>query len=384
MSQQTVSRYNNIAISLHWLMAFLILGMLGVGKFMVGLEDADPLRFTLTQWHKTFGVLILLLAVLRLSWRLTHRAPPHPAKAPKWEHAAAKFSHIAMYALLFIAPLTGWMMVSASPLNIDTLLFNVVPWPHLPWLHNLADKATAVTRYEQFHEWATGAMIALLLLHVAAALKHHFINRDTVLTGMMPSAQAGTGKTMIGVLAALIFIVGGSVFAYVNLQTNNMSLSSGTSAVSAIALVMNESTPINFGQSTVTASIDPNNLDTSSLNASVPTATVTSTNSQVQGSLPDTEWFDSENHPEATFESSKISLIAESQYTVEGTLTIKGITLPHTLTLQVEDTDGNRRASGEFAVNRMAYQLGLDSQPTGDYVGEEVTIAFEFELLTQP
>lgn len=365
-------------------MAFLILGMLGVGKFMVGLEDSDPLRFTLTQWHKTFGVLILLLAVLRLLWRVTHRAPPHPAKAPRWEHFAANFSHIAMYALLFIAPITGWMLVSVSPLNIDTLLFNVIPWPHLPWLHNLADKASAVGRYEQFHEWATGAMIALLLLHVAAALKHHFVDKDTVLTGMMPSAQAKTSKTIIGVLAALILVIGGSVFAYTKLQASNTRLSSGPSAVSATALVMNEAMPINFVESTVSASIDANNPDSSSLSASVPTAKVTSTNSQVQGSLPDSEWFDSENHPEATFESSKISLAGESEYSVEGILTIKGISLPHTFTLRIEDTDSNKRAFGEFVVNRMAYQLGLESQPTGEYVGEDVTITFEFEMLNQP
>lgn len=384
MNQESASRYNNIAISLHWLLAILIIAMLAVGKFMVGLEDTDPLRFILTQWHKTFGVLILLLSVCRLLWRVTHRAPTHPADSPAWEHVAAKISHIALYALLFIAPFTGWMLVSVSPLNIDTFLFNIVPWPHLPWLDNIADKALAVGRYKQFHEWATGAMIALLLLHIAAALKHHIINKDTVLTRMLPSSDAGTGKTMTGLLAVLVLGIGSSLFAYSTLNSANSSLSSGASAVSAVAMVMGESTPINFSESSVDANLDSNSPESSSLSANLPTSSVTSPNMQVQGSLPEPEWFDSENHPEATFVSSKISSSGELQFDVEGTLTIKGITQPHSFTLTITESEGGKTASGEFIVDRMGYQLGLDSQPTDEYVGKDVTIAFEFQLLDQP
>lgn len=388
MKLNTVSRYNNIAISLHWLLALLIIGMLAVGKFMVGLDDTDPLRFNLTQWHKTFGILILLLSVFRLLWRMTHRAPTHPEKAPAWERVAAGVSHVALYALLFIAPVTGWMLVSVSPLNIDTLLFNVVPWPHLPWLHNFADKASAVGRYEQYHEWATGAMIALLLLHVAGALKHHFVDKDDVLARMSPSAQAGTGKTMMGLFVALTLGISASVLGYAALNTSRNasanSMSAGNSAVSAEASIMGHPTIINFAESTVNARLDANRPDASSLTATVPTVAPTSINSQVQGSLTDPEWFDSENHPDATFTSSKISSTAESQFEVEGTLTIKGVTHAHRFTLTVSESDNRNIATGEFIVDRMAYQLGLESQPTDEIVGKDVKIAFEFELLSPP
>lgn len=390
MTIRPVSRYNNIAISLHWLMAFFIVGMLAVGKYMTHLDETDPLRFTLTQWHKTFGILILLLAVVRLCWRLTHRSPAHPANAPKWEHVAAKLSHIGMYALLFIAPITGWMLVSVSPLNIDTLLFNTIPWPHLPWLHNLADKASAVHQYEEFHEWATGAMIALLLLHIAAALKHHFIDKDNVLTGMLPSRDARTGRSMLGVIALLVLSVGGAVFGYGKLNSAGVQLSSGNSVVSAVATVMGGNAKINFVDSSVSAQINPDSLDTSSLIATVPTASVTSNNQQVQGSLPDTDWFDSANHPEARFESSNITALPDTPFNgtgslnVEGVLTIKGISQPQTFTLEIVETDGNTIATGEFIVDRTAYNLGMSSQPSGEYVGNEVTVAFEFEILPQP
>ena len=381
MPKTTVSRYNNFAISLHWLMAFLIIGMLIVGKYLHHLDQTDPLRFTLTQWHKTFGILILLLAVVRLLWRLTHRAPEHPANAPGWERFAANISHIALYALLFIAPVTGWMMVSVSPLNIDTYLFNVIPWPHLPWLQDLVNRESAEARFRQSHVISTGALIALLLLHVGAALKHHFIDKDTVLTRMSPTKDADTAKTMLAFITVLTLGIASAVFGYAQLSKTGNNMIAGNSAVRAIAVISGESTDINFTESTVSASIDTDKPEKSTLQATVNTASVASTNLQVSGPLPDADWFDSSTHPTAQFQSSSIKAIGEGLYEVSGVLSIKGIEQSHTFELLVEETDGVKIASGEFPVDRMVYQLGLESQPNDDYVNNEVTIAFEFSII---
>lgn len=380
MKKTPVTRYSNIAISLHWLMAFLIVGMLIVGKLMHNIDDSSPLRFALVQWHKTFGVLILFLAVFRLLWRLTHRAPGHPADAPAWEHFAANVSHIALYALLFIAPITGWMLVSVSPLNVDTYLFNVIPWPHLPWLQNIVDKESAEAQFYQFHEIATGLLIVLLLLHIGAALKHHIIDKDTVLTRMLPSRAAGTGKALFGLVAVLVLGITGAVFGYAQLNAAGSSLSAGNSAVRAIAMVSGEATTINFTESTVTATINTNTPESSSLQANVTTASATSKNLQVSGPLPDVEWFDSDTHPQANFVSNDITAISKGLYSVTGVLTIKGIDQNHSFELKIDDQDGVKMASGEFVVDRTEYQLGMESQPNDDYVGNDVTIAFEFTL----
>lgn len=379
MTKPTVSRYNNIAISLHWLMALLIVGMLIVGKFMVQLDETSNLRFALTQWHKTFGILILLLAVLRVLWRLTHRSPAHPESAPAWEHFAANVSHIALYALLFIAPITGWMLVSVSPLNIDTFLFNVVPWPHLPWLTDIIDKESTEARYAQFHEWATGGLIALLLLHIVAALKHHFIDKDTVMARMLPTKAARTGRTMMGVLLALVAGCFATVLGYTAMNPSANQLQAGNSAVSAIASVMGAETTISFADSTVTATLNPDAADTSTLLANVNTASVSSDNLQVQGALPDTEWFNSAEFPSATFESTRMES-GDNGFNVIGTLTIKGIAVEQRFELTLSEKDGQKMASGQFEVDRTEYQLGMESQPNGDYVANEVTIAFEFTL----
>lgn len=385
MTSNNVTRFNNIAISLHWLMAFLIVAMLALGKFMVNLDQTDPLRFTLTQWHKTTGVLILLLAVGRLVWRVTHTSPPHPTGAPAWERLASSVSHVVLYALLFIAPITGWMMVSVSPLNIDTLLFNVVPWPHIPWLENIADKHTAESLYKSWHEIATGVLIALLLVHIAAALKHHLIDKDTVLTRMLPSREARTAKTFVHLILALVLGVGVTVFAYATLQYSAAAnFSAGNSAVQATAMVSGDETQISFPESTVTATINPDDLANSALNATVHTGSVTSENAQVQGSLPDADWFNSESHPTAMFESSSMEMDDQGQILVRGTLTIKGIDQVQTFVMRIDDTQSNstgkKSASGEFTVDRTDYQLGLESQPDPTWVGNEVIIRFEFEL----
>lgn len=380
MSKSAPKRYTTVAIGLHWLMAFFILAMLAVGKYMVTLDETSALRFTLTQWHKTFGVLLLILAVVRLLWRLTHRAPAHPRAAPLWEKLAAHSSHIILYALLFVAPITGWMLVSVSPLNVDTLLFNVVPWPHLPWLHNLVDKESAVARYHDFHTWATGFLILLLVVHIAAGLKHHFINKDTILTRITP--VRGTGSTS-GILASTILggaLIAAAVFTYGKLNHLSAPLIAGSSEVSLVATVMGEATPISFSQTTVESNLDESNPSASTLQASVTTGSATSGNMQVAGSLPSGEWFNSEQFPTATFIATRIDLVSPGQFDVTGDLTIKDTTLVQNFTMQIDKTDVTSTASGEFTVKRLDYNLGVQSQPGTASVADEVLVKFKFEL----
>ena len=101
------SRYSHVAIVLHWTMALLIIGMLAAGKFMTSLSEDDPLRFSLTQWHKSFGLCILFLTVVRILWRTTHRAPALPVKMRRWERVAAHCSHWAFYLLMIAMPVSG-------------------------------------------------------------------------------------------------------------------------------------------------------------------------------------------------------------------------------------------------------------------------------------
>jgi cytochrome b561 len=171
---------------LHWTMAALILFQLGLGLYVAhGLEDLGR-RFELTQLHKSWGATIFALALARLAWRLAQPGrPPPPASMPRWQARAAAASHAALYALMLAAPISGWVYASASPLQdllgIENEVFGVFALPD-PWVPGDEALAAAARRA---HGAAAWLLLALVAVHAAAALKHHFVDRDDVLTRMV-------------------------------------------------------------------------------------------------------------------------------------------------------------------------------------------------------
>ncbi|MFC3303015.1 cytochrome b [Parvularcula lutaonensis] len=175
------SRYTAVAKFLHWLIALIILIQIPFGFYMHNLEPSE-FKFTLYQLHKSAGLIVLALALFRLYWRLTHPIPPLPAAMPNWQKIVARFTHVAFYVLIIGIPLTGWAMVSASTLGIDTKIFFLIPVPHLP----VPQGEEQVEFWIEVHELLAKATIGLLVLHVGAALKHHFHDRDDILIRMLP------------------------------------------------------------------------------------------------------------------------------------------------------------------------------------------------------
>jgi len=178
------ARYNAVAKSLHWLIAFMIIVQIPAGLFMV---STDWNTFLLYQLHKSFGLIVLALSLFRLYWRLTHKAPPVPETMAGWEKAAAKFTHVAFYGLIIGIPLTGWLLVSASPIGIDTKIFFVIPVPHFP----VPVGKEAQEFWSLSHEVLAKGAIALIVLHVGAALNHHIRLKDDVLRRMLPGFLDG-------------------------------------------------------------------------------------------------------------------------------------------------------------------------------------------------
>jgi cytochrome b561 len=182
-------RYSSVAIVLHWTIAVLILLNLYIALKFDGMRGLA--LFKAYQLHKSIGLTVLILSLARLGWRLTHRAPQLPSDMPRWERLAAGATHWAFYGFMIGIPLTGWVIVSASPTNIPTLLWNKIPWPHLEFVHNLAMPARKALEdnMAEVHEILGFTMLALIVLHMAAALKHQFFNRDEVLGHMLPFAR---------------------------------------------------------------------------------------------------------------------------------------------------------------------------------------------------
>lgn len=174
-------RYTLLAMALHWLLALVILGMAAVGLYMVELP-VSPLRIKLYNWHKWAGVGFLALTALRLLWRATHRPPPLPrtvAQAmPGWQRRAYHATHYLMYGLFFAVPLLGWAYSSAAGYPI--VWFGQFPLPDL-----LAPDKALAELIKPLHRLAALALLSLAGVHVAAALKHHWIDRDGLLTRML-------------------------------------------------------------------------------------------------------------------------------------------------------------------------------------------------------
>jgi cytochrome b561 len=181
MSAPVSSHYTRTAIALHWLAAVLILANLAFGLYIAGLP-LSPAKLRYLPWHKWIGVTVLLLSAARLAWRLGHPAPALPSSMSGAEQRLARLSHALLYVLFFAAPLTGWLFSSAA--GIKTVYLGLVPLPDLlP-----KDKAVAGV-LRAAHQWINYSMAAVIVVHVAAALKHHFHDRDDVLRRMLVSQR---------------------------------------------------------------------------------------------------------------------------------------------------------------------------------------------------
>ena len=178
------TRYTPTAIALHWIVAALIIFNLCFGLYTVGLP-LSPTKLRYFSFHKWIGVTILALATARLLWRVFHPVPALPASMKPWELKAAHVSHALLYILFFAAPLTGWLFSSAA--GFQTVYLGLVPIPDLLPKNKDVAEVLRIT-----HHWINYALATVIVVHAAAALKHHFKDRDDVLVRMLPFLKTRT------------------------------------------------------------------------------------------------------------------------------------------------------------------------------------------------
>lgn len=175
--------YTKVAITLHWVIAGAISLQLLGGLQMEGLKDAA--KFAAFQNHKSLGLTILMLSVARLAWRLANPPPALPKGMKAWEVFAAKFTHVAFYALMIGVPIGGWVIISTAPYNIATNWWGLFEWPQLP-LGELPFRKALNGIAKEGHEIGAFSIIGLLALHIGAVIKHMFVNDDDVASRMIP------------------------------------------------------------------------------------------------------------------------------------------------------------------------------------------------------
>lgn len=198
MTDETLN-YNGPARVFHWLIALLILSLLGVGFFMTGM-DSDPVKFEIYGLHKAVGITVLLLAFLRLGWRLYSDTPKSISDHKQWEKTLSKTIHFVLYLAIFAMPLSGWAMSAAGGHPVSFFgLFQMPPIvPKIKEIGAFAHEAHAIIAY---------VIIGCVALHMAGAIKHHVIDKDVTLKRMGGNIIfAFIGAVLL--LAAVLFAVG--------------------------------------------------------------------------------------------------------------------------------------------------------------------------------
>ncbi len=386
------SRYTSVAVALHWAIALVIVGQIAVGLYMHKLPNVSPIKFDLYQLHKSFGLTVLALTFVRLGWRLIKPPPALPQAMPAWQRLVARGTHWAFYALMVLTPLAGWAMVSVSPLDISTKWFGLAGVPHLPLFDAVADRETVEDFLKEVHEYLAFAILYLLALHVGAALKHQFFNRDGVFQSMAPRSVGQW--TLIGLIlaglgaASIMYFVNsaqpaGEAASPREQAKNNASANWSVDYENSSLVFIGEEKGRRFegAFSDFSASIyfDPEDLGASSINVDIATGSATSGDQMRDATLPGAEWFGVKGHPSARFASTAIRSLGGNAYEADGLLTIKNLEHEIVLSFTLDIPDEKARAVGGVDLVRTDYDLGA----AGAWLEEEgvaIEVRVEFEI----
>lgn len=183
--RNSFTNWGAVAKVFHWLIALAIFGNIGLGLWADGL-DLSPTKVEAFYWHKTIGLSVLWVAVLRIVWRAANPPPHLPPQIAGWERALAHASHFLLYIVMIAMPLSGWVIHSTSNFPLD--LYGLVPVPDI--IPADADEEAIGDIAKAVHYWLFVAICVLVSVHVLGALKHHFVNGDQVLRRMLPFSRA--------------------------------------------------------------------------------------------------------------------------------------------------------------------------------------------------
>lgn len=176
------ARYDTVAIILHWVIALLVLCLIALGLYMdhAPLDNPVPMH----QLHKSLGIVAMVLIVVRIVWRLTHKAPPLPKDLSGAQRMAAGGMEGILYLFQILLPATGWLMVSAMAMPL--VLFGLVAWPLIPLPQSVMDSGYLAEIMPGLHQWLGWFFAGFIALHVLAALYHRFIRKDQVVERILP------------------------------------------------------------------------------------------------------------------------------------------------------------------------------------------------------
>jgi cytochrome b561/polyisoprenoid-binding protein YceI len=406
-------RYSLVAILLHWTIALAIILQVALSSRM---DAHTPQAFAVTQLHKSIGITILLLSLVRLAWRLINPPPPEPEGLAPWERKLSAAVHWGFYGVMIAMPLTGWIMVSASRTAIPTLLYGVVHWPNLPGLADLAP--TAKKTWHDFgvvgHGLIAKLIYVLLALHVAGALKHQLLSREEPVLGRMaPGAVSGRWLEPRLVLIALAFagVIAFGLFFQPPLpvmaapppppqpdlvapapEAPAAPVAASPAATPASPAPLAHWTVLPGSQLTFATTwsgsavagrfeawkadilFSPDALDKSKVAVTIDMASARTGDAQRDASLPSSDWFDAATHPKAVFTASRFEKTGADAYVAHGTLDLRGASKPLDLPFRLKITGDRGQVSGRTSLDRLAFGVGQGEWQSTDSIPAKVTV----------
>ena len=422
------ARYSSAAIILHWALAALLLFQLSLGWRM---EDLAGLpQYAAYQLHKTIGISILLLSVTRLILRIVVPRPRTANTSPLLAMLAGAV-HALLYVVMIGGPITGWIIVSTAKIKVQTMLFGVIPWPHLPVGAGWHDPAEAL------HSLIAWMFVGLFVLHVAGALRHH-LQRQDLIGRMVPRAMSSRGALNIVVVLALLGCAGAFLLARVlpfgaspstppqdalanasnamladnaaNIaSTNEMAppiVNQADSVQNSIAPAEATQPPaqwrlrsggkLGFKADYSGSSIDgaftgwnadilfsPDDLPNSRISVTVDLASVDSADSQRDDTLRSDSFFNVASHPRATFRSTSITHRGGKAYRAAGTLSLHGQQRPVTLSFTLDIQGDRAKVAGSAPLSRTAFGVGTGEWADTGTVADAVSVTFNFTAQRQ-
>ena len=413
-------RYSYTAITLHWLLALLLAFQIALGWELEG--NNSPELFARYQLHKSVGITILLLSLARLAVRLFTPRPP-ASEGPAWTRGLASIVHWLFYVVMILGPVTGWLLVSTARVQVPTLLYGIVPWPHLPVGRSWHEPAEAI------HGAMAWIAIGLFLLHIAGALRHQWLLGKPELQRMIPFARGKAVTAAIGALALVggAFVAGETIYPDRPRPAAQKAADAPATPVTSAAAASTPETPAiekktaetdetapeetaqpvadwtvapggrlgftahwngeavngSFGRWRAAIRFSPDDLAGSNIRVTVDLATADTGDGQRDDSLKSSDFFDTGAHPQAVFTTRDVRHLGGDRYEARGTLDLRGASKPATLrfTLRI---DGDRaRVAGTARVDRTAFGVGQGEWAATDAIAAGVDIDFSFSA-TRP
>jgi cytochrome b561/polyisoprenoid-binding protein YceI len=425
------TRYTTVAVAFHWGIAAAIVIQILLGLRMGSGHSATT--YALFQLHKSVGITILILSLGRLTWRLANPPPPAPVGQPRWERIASHVVHWGFYVAMIGLPLTGWLIVSSSRTDIPTILYGLIPWPHLPGVAELPATSKHVVNLaaSTSHELLVKLIYALLALHLGAVAKHQLLDRDEVFGHMAVGARPGWREPRLwlagaGALAVVAF---GLLFTpSVRIKTTApaapvapppapLAMSPGPAPATAppaaapapkispnVAPAAAPKTPVaqapiswkiqsgstlGFSTSWSGQAIEgrfktwdgdilfsPDALDKSKLTIRVDLASATTGDDQRDSTLPTPDWFDVPAHPAAVFTASRFKKSGPDRFLADGTLALRGVSKPVAVAFSLKIDGDTALAQGSATVNRTTFGVGQGEWAATDQIPAEVKLSF--------